>query len=67
MLIIYIIIQKISTIGKSPNMIFKSKDELIFKKVKEKTTKLKKNNTIVENEFRFLAENFKLSDNSIKK
>ena len=42
MLIIYIIIQKISTTGKSPNMIFKSKDELIFKKVKEKTTKILK-------------------------
>ena len=40
MLIIYIIIQNISTTEYSPNIIFKSKDELIFKKVKEKTIKI---------------------------
>ena len=51
-------------------MIFNSKDELIYKKVKENTIKSqikRKNNIIVEIDYGFLAENFNISGNKIKK
>ena len=53
---------KHSTIGFSPNMIFNSKDELVYKKVKENTIKSqikRKNNIIIENDYGLLAEYLK--------
>ena len=51
-------------------MIFNSKDELVYKKVKENTIKSqikRKNNIIIENDYGLLAEYFNISGNKIKK
>ena len=50
-------------------MILNSKDELIYKKVKENTIKSqikRKNNIIIENNYGLLAEYFNISGNKIK-
>ena len=51
-------------------MIFNSKDELIYKKVKENTIKSqikRKNNIIIENNYGLLAEYSDVSGNKIDK
>ena len=51
-------------------MVFNSKDELVYKKVKENTIKSqikRKNNMIIENDYGLLAEYFTISGNKIKK
>ena len=61
-----------STIGYSPESVFKSNDKLLFDKVKEKTKNSQKykksnNNSNIENRHGLICENFKLVGKTLKR